>query len=302
MHGANRCRRRLEAIANTFRHLTNSLAWNVFLLMFGALVFTIGYNAIAAHHHFVPGALYGLAVVAETAMPGASLSNWYFLFNIPLFVMAWKGVSRRFFFLNLLTMSAIALMTSYVRLDFGIMNETYAAIAAGALMGAGSGVILRSYGGGGGLDVVALILNRKYGVRFGVFYFVVNAAVMTLALSRFTPDKIIASLVMLFISSVVTEYVLALFNQLKAVRIITSKAGAIAQHLSDAKKFHATIIPTSSGGEQHVDMIFCISDNLHLRALERMVFDSDPAAIFVVENTFSVRAAISPAARQLVDQ
>lgn len=51
--------------------------------------------------------------------------------------MALKGVSRRFFFLNLLTMSLIAVMTSYVHLDLGIHNEMYATIASGAVMGAG---------------------------------------------------------------------------------------------------------------------------------------------------------------------
>ena len=71
------------------------------------------------------------------------------------------GVSRRFFCLNLLTMGAIAFMTSYVELDLGIKHGMYAAIAAGATMGAGSGIILRSYGGGGGLDVLAVILNRS---------------------------------------------------------------------------------------------------------------------------------------------
>jgi len=289
LYGGNRSGRRLIAIANRFRQLTNSLAWNVFLLMFGAFVFILGYNGIAAHHHFVPGALYGLAVVADTAMPGASLSNWYFLFNVPLFIMAWKGVSRQFFFLNLFTMSAIALMTSYVHLDFGIMNEMYAAIASGAVMGAGSGIILRSYGGGGGLDVLAVILNRKYGLRFGVFYFAVNGAVMLLALSRFTPDTIVASLLMLFISSVVTEYVLSLFNQRKAVRVITRKADEIVRHLTESNKFYATVIPARGGytGEP-IDMVYSVTDNLRLRSLEQMILGIDPDAVLVVENTFSV--------------
>lgn len=48
---------------NRFRKIVDSLAWNTFLLVAGAFIFIIGYNGIAAHHNFVPGALYGLAVV-----------------------------------------------------------------------------------------------------------------------------------------------------------------------------------------------------------------------------------------------
>jgi len=263
--------------------------WNLLLLVIGAFVFIIGYNGVAAHHNFVPGALYGLAVVANTVEPALSLSKWYLLLNIPLFLIAWKGVSRRFFFLNMFTMSMVTMMTSYVHLDLGIHNEMYAAIAAGALMGAGCGIILRSYGGGGGLDVIAVILNRKYGVRFGVFYFAINTVVMGFALSRYTPDKIIASLVMLFISSVLTEYVLSLFNQRKAVRIITKKGAELVEEITNARKLHATIFPGKGGytGDD-LDMVFSVTDNLRLRSLEQIVFDIDPEAIFVVENTFSV--------------
>jgi uncharacterized membrane-anchored protein YitT (DUF2179 family) len=261
----------------------------MFLLMLGALVFIIGYNGVAVHYNFVPGALYGLAVVAHDAVPAVPLSKWYFMFNVPLFIMAWKGVSRRFFFLNLLTMSAIALMTSFVQLDLGIRDGMHAAIAAGALMGAGGGIILRSYGGGGGLDVLAIILNRKYGLRYGVFYFAVNAAVMLFALSRFTPDTIVASLVMLFISSVVTEYVLSLFNQRKAVRVITRKADQIVRRITETNRYHATVIPARGGytGDP-VDMVYSVTDNLRLRSLEQMILDIDPDAVLVVENTFSV--------------
>ncbi len=276
-------------MGHRLKSITDSLVWNTFLLMLGAFVFIVGYNGIAAHYSFVPGALYGLAVVANDAVPAVPISKWYFLFNVPLFLAAWKGVSRRFFFLNLLTMSAIALMTSYVHLDLGIRDGMHAAIAAGAVMGAGSGIILRSYGGGGGLDVLAVILNRKYGLRFGVFYFVANGAVMLLALSRFSPDTVVASLLMLFISSVVTEYVLSLFNQRKAVRVITRKGDEIVRQITESNKFHATVIPARGGytGEP-IDMVYSVTDNLRLRSLEQLVFSVDPDAMLVVENTFSV--------------
>ncbi|WP_319543063.1 YitT family protein [uncultured Pseudodesulfovibrio sp.] len=274
---------------NRLRLVTDTLVWNVFLLMLGSFVFIVGYNGIAVYHDFVPGALYGLSVVVQKIEPELSLSWWYLLLNIPLFLVAWRGVSKRFFFLNLFTMGVITVLTSVVHLDLGIRNEMYAAIASGALMGAGGGIILRSYGGGGGLDVIAIIVNRKYGIRFGVFYFVINTIVMGFALSRYSPDKIIASLVMLFISSVVTEYVLSLFNQRKAVRIITKKTDELVKEIVGPGKHHASVFTGKGGysGEQ-VDMIFSISDNLRLRSLEQRVFDVDPEAIFVVENTFSV--------------
>ncbi|MDD3310784.1 YitT family protein [Pseudodesulfovibrio sp.] len=271
------------------RSFTDTLAWNLFLLTLGSVVYVIGYNGIAVHHDFVPGALYGLAVVGNNVAPELSLPRWYVLLNVPMFVLAWKGVSRRFFFLNLYCMLTTALLTAYVQCDFGIRADIYSAIAAGAFMGAGAGLILRTYGGGGGLDVLAVILNRKYGLRIGVFYFLVNALVMLTALNRFSPDIIVASLVMLFISSVVTEYVLSLFNQRKAVRILTRKGEEIAHNITHVRQQHATVFPGAGGYSGiNVDMVLSITDRLRLRSLEEDVFAIDPDAIIVVENTFSV--------------
>lgn len=271
------------------RSLTDTLGWNLFLLTFGSVVYVIGYNGIAVHHDFVPGALYGLAVVGNNTMPGLSLARWYVLLNVPMFLLAWRGVSRRFFLLNLYCMVITALLTAYVHCDFGIRADVYSAIAAGAFMGAGAGLILRTYGGGGGLDVLAVILNRKYGLRIGVFYFLVNSLVMLTALNRFSPDVIVASLVMLFISSVVTEYVLSLFNQRKAVRILTRKGDEIVRCLTQMRKQHATIFPGRGGYSGiSMDMVLSVTDRLRLRTLEQDVFAIDPDAIIVVENTFSV--------------
>jgi len=275
-------------MVSKIRAYTDSLAWNLFLLVLGGFVYVLGYNGVAAHHDFVPGTSYGFAVVLEKSIPLLSLSGWYFLINAPLFIVAWKGVSRRFFCLNIVTMVCVTVMTSSVHLDLGIRNELYAAIVAGAIMGAGCGIIFRSYGGGGGLDVVAVILNRKYGVKIGAFYFFINVAVMMSALSRYTVDKLIASMIMIFICSVVTEYVLSLFNQRKAVRIVTRKADALVEMLTE-NKYHATVFPGKGGyTDARVDMIFSITDNVRLRSLEQIVFDNDPEAIFVVESTFSV--------------
>ncbi|BCS88094.1 DUF2179 domain-containing protein [Pseudodesulfovibrio sediminis] len=55
------------------------------------------------------------------------------------------------------------------------------------------------------------------------------------------------------------------------------------------RKLHSTIFPGKGGytGDS-IDMVFSITDSLQLRSLEQAVFDIDPEAIFIVENTFSV--------------
>ena len=267
----------------------NSLAANLFLLTAGALLYVLGYNGIAASQQFIPGGLYGLGALIQDWTGLQSTAFWYTLLNIPVFIYALGGVSTRFFLLNLYCMAVIALLTAYLPVDLDIHDRLHAAIAAGAVMGAGSGVILRSSGAGGGLDVLAVMLNRRYGLRIGVFYFLVNSALMLAAAVRLEADLVVASIVLQFVSSLVTEYVLSLFNQRKAVWIISPESGRIAKALAGETNLGSTMLKGQGGfSGSDVELLFSITDNMHVKRLEDLVFSIDPKALFVVENTFNV--------------
>ena len=273
----------------TFKHITNSLPWNLWLLCAGSFLYVIGYNGIARQHEFIPGGLYGLAVLIYNGTGMFTVASLYAVFNVPIFVLALHGVSRRFFMLNLFCMAVIAWLTSALQVDFAIQDRLHAAIASGALMGAGCGVILRSSGAGGGLDVLAVMLNQRYGIRFGLFYFVVNVLLMLAAATRIEPDLVVSSIVMQCICSVVTEYILSLFNQRKSMWIISSKTEEISRRIADETPLSGTIIRgrgAYSGKE--IDMLYSIAHNFHIKTIEDIVYDIDPDAIFVVENTFTV--------------
>jgi len=267
----------------------NSLPWNLFLLTLGSFLYVVGYNAVASHHQFIPGGLYGLAALIQQATGLSSVSALYALLNVPIFLLALQGVGRRFFLLNLFCMAVIAWLTSALQLDFAIRDRLHAAIAAGALMGAGCGVILRSNGAGGGLDVLAVMLNQRYGLRFGVFYFVVNALLMLGAATRMEPDLVVSSIVMQCICSVVTEYILSLFNQRKSVWIISAHIERIARRLGEETSLSGTLLGgrgAYSGME--MGMLYSIAHNFHVKTIEDIVYEEDPNALFVVENTLMV--------------
>lgn len=273
----------------SFKSIASSLPWNLFLLSLGSFLYVLGYNGIAKHHAFIPGGLYGLAVLIQESTGMFTVASLFALFNVPIFLLALHGVSRRFFLLNLFCMAVVAWMTSALQVDFAIHDRLHAAIAAGAIMGAGCGVILRSNGAGGGLDVLAVMLNQRFGLRFGLFYFVVNALLMLAAATRIEPDLVVSSIVLQCICSVVTEYILALFNQRKSVWIISARVAEIARRLADETALSGTIVNGRGAysGKQ-MDMLYSVAHNFDIKVMEDIVYDVDPDALFVVENTLTV--------------
>ncbi len=276
-------------MASHFIRFTYTIWWNLLLIALGSIIFAIALKGIMVHHKFIPGGAFGVSLLTYYATPVISAGVLYFLINIPLFVLGWLYVSRRFFGYSLFAMGVATLAYEGISIDLGIQDQLYAAIAAGAMGGFGCGIVLRSLGSNGGLDVIAIMLNQKYNVGIGKFYFAFNFFLFSASLLILDIDLVIASLILVFIMSYIMEYTLSMFNNRKLVLVISDKNEEIAHYFMHRLKIGATFLRGRGAYTgQDKNIIMAITNNIMLKRLEQAVFSLDPQAIFIVENTFSV--------------
>ena len=278
-----------EAMTRSRFDLTYSVPWNLGLIFVGSVLFSLGAKAIVAPHGFVSGGVFGVALLAHYSTGLASPGVLYFLLNIPLFALAWFFISRRFLYYSLWAMVVSSVAFEVIQADFGIRDPLHAAIAAGVVCGAGVGMVLRSLGSNGGLDVVAVMLFQRYNLGIGKFYFLFNLGLFSMTLAALDVDLVIDSLIMVFITSVVMEYFLALFSQRKVVYIISDASERICQRLRDELSLGGTFIQgrgAYTGSPK--DILMTVVNNVQLKRLEEVVFTTDEHALFIAENTFSV--------------
>lgn len=270
-----------------------SPAWNLFLITVGSAIWALGVSSIVVHHHFIVGGLYGVGLLINYVTGSLSPAIWFALLNIPLFAVSWIWVSRRFFLYSLYAMVVVTLFCQWIHFDFGIHDQIYAAIAAGVICGAGSGLVFRSLGSGGGLDVVAVTLNQKFNLGLGRFYIIFNAILFAVSAAHLDIDLIIASMLLVYISSQILESVLSMFSQRKMVYIISDKNTDIGRKITEEMHKGATFIKAKGAySGQDRDIIMAITDNVQLKRLEAEVFTIDPNALFIVENTFNVVGSV----------
>ena len=271
------------------KHSVIAVSWDLLLLTLGALVYAIGANAILVHHKFIIGGIYGTALFIYYKSNLLSPGIWYFLLNIPLLVAGWIFLSRRFFFYSLYGVCSLTFFSQILILDFAIHDQMYAAIAGGAICGVGAGINLRSRGSGGGLDIIAIILNQKFNFGVGKFFMLYNAILFTFVFSQYQPDIVIASIILTFIASNTVDHVLSMFNQRKIVYILSDSYKKVVEKITHDMHQGVTLIEARGAysGKQK-QMLMTITNNLQLKRLEEKVFDIDPDALFIVENSFNV--------------
>jgi uncharacterized membrane-anchored protein YitT (DUF2179 family) len=269
--------------------LVYSVFWNCGLIIIGSLIQVIVLQGIAAQHHFIPGGLFGISSLLFYLTDWLNPGLLYLLLNIPMFVLGYMFVSRRFLWYSALAMTTVSLLYQVIDIQIHIENQLYAAIAFGALFGLGSGIVLRSLGSNGGADVLAIILNQKYNFGIGKFSFTFNLILYSTCFFFLDSDLIIASIIAVFIASQAINYTLSMFSQRKMAFIISDKPKEIADQVMSHLKIGMTMLPAVGAYKgQNKTVLMVVINNIQLKRLEEIVFTTDDHALFIVENTFNV--------------
>lgn len=271
------------------RHYRYSVPWNLLLLSVGSVVFMMGINGIVVHHNFIPGGLYGTCLLIYYKTEMLSPGIIYFLLNIPLCVLGWFLVSKRFVLYSVYAAVLVTILAELMVIDFGIDQQVYAAIAGGFLCGAGSGIILRSIGSSGGLDIAAIIINKYFNVGIGKFFMAYNCVLFAVVFAGYGADILVASILLVFITSKALDFFLTFFNERKVVYVISDIGEIIGEAVTSKMNMGATYIQGKgaySGKEKPI--LMTVTNNIQLKRLEELVFTLDKDALFIVENSYDV--------------
>ena len=199
------------------------VCYNLLLIFAGCILCALALKGILVPRQFLAGGLTGLSLLVHYALPSLPIGLIYFIMNIPLFVIGWLFVGRRFFFYSLAGVIIFSAVIFWPYPAISIEDMILSALAAGIITGVGSGLILKSLGSAGGLDILTVILFKKFSIRPGMFILAFNGALMTLATLRLPLEMVLYTLIYLYVSTQFMNFVLIGLSQRKAIMIISSK-------------------------------------------------------------------------------
>lgn len=256
----------------------------------GSCVFAAGLNSILLPSQLLSGGLIGVALVLHYLFPVVNTGIYYFFLNIPLVLLGWFGVSRRFLLYTAFGMTSFSLAAWLMRTPpIHIQNAILAAILGGIVCGIGVGIILRSQGSGGGVDILAVAVNKKFGFRMGFTFFLANALVLAAGAYFVDLERTLYSLIYVYTSSKAMDSVLTGFNQRKSILIVSDQARLIADQILVRLNRGVTFLHGSGAytGEEK-EVILSIITLTELPRMKEMVFDIDPHAFVVINDTLEV--------------
>ncbi|MEG0526289.1 MAG: YitT family protein [Longicatena sp.] len=175
-------------------------------VIFGGFIFAAGVNLFIVPLNLYTGGVIGIAQIIRSVLSQyahldfggfdiAGIIN--FAMNVPLFIMAYRSISRRFFIKTLLCVLAQTLAFTVVMIPSKpIIDDVLAACLIGGLIGGfGIGLALKSGGSGGGLDILGVYFAKKSNFSVGKLSIVVNALIYVCCALLFTISTAIYSII-----------------------------------------------------------------------------------------------------------
>lgn len=274
------------------------------LTVIGSCLLALSMHIFTLPAKFAPGGISGIASIIQI-IAGFPAGYSMIIFNIPLIILSFIYLSKKFSWLSLL---GIALASGFLQLfdyinmyEYINTNETIiSALAGGVLSGVGVGLMVRSEASSGGTEIVSLLIQKKFtSVSIAWLVLFINIVIITIGgilyytLLEMPPADVITimifSFMQVFVSAKTMEIILNGLSSAVKFEVITQKPQELSQAIIEKLKRGVTIIESygcySKGKNSY---LICVVTRMQISPFKRLLKIVDPNAFAVSINTREV--------------
>ncbi|SET51683.1 YitT family protein [Paenibacillus sp. NFR01] len=266
-------------------------------IMLGAAIYAFGLLYFIVPNQLMEGGVTGITILLNYAFD-IPIFLTTLLLNLPLFLLGWKVLGARQIAYTGVGIASLSLFLWIFErmIDMGWIEPfrtehdfILASLYAGVTLGLGLGVVFRFGGTTGGVDIVARILGRSFGWSMGQIILVVDVVIIGSSLLYIPREQILYTLVAVFISSRVIDFIQEGAYSAKAFTIISDEAPQIADLITADLERGVTLIPAIGAySKQSKYMVYCVISRQEIRRLSQLVKSVDPRAFVIISDVHDV--------------
>lgn len=292
----------MKTIIKTLKSQLHGLRPLSFLLLFTAgVINAVGVTMFLAPVHLYDSGISGTAMLLWQVTPESwTLSLFLLLLNTPLFLFGWKKQGTVFTVYSLWAVfvysSASFVITNILPVDvssaspFTGQDLLLCALFGGLISGIGSGMTIRFGGAIDGIEVMAVIFSKRLGLTVGSFVMAYNV-LLYIAIGCIFRSWVLPlySIVTYCAAIKAVDFIVEGLDKAKSAMIVTTKADAISDALSDAFGRGITHIGARgyySGTDQTV--IYFVVNRFQIAKMKALVTEADPDAFITISEVSDV--------------
>lgn len=291
-------------------------------IFLGCTILAAGFVFFINPYNIVPGGVYGASIVLHNLFPSIQVGTFGYMFDVPLLILSVLLLGAKLgartivaalvtpFIMNVMSELVYPTREALEQLDpaqllGGCMNMSnhlmLTCIIGAAVIGIGTGIVIRNQATTGGSDIIGMILQKYCHIRFSNAILIVDATVVCFGLvvigfgvgsaeDAAQPSWHLSfySLIAIFVISRVIAYVINGAKDDKLLFVVSDR-DMIDLHrfiLQDLDRT-ATCIKSSglyTGAEK--EMLFLVVSHTEVTRVKHKIKEVDPRAFVVVTDVY----------------
>lgn len=250
-------------------------------------------SAVSVNLFWVPGGIYAngvtgfaqlvVALSGKFHLPMLDLATLVLLINVPLLVIAWFKIDRKF---TIFTIIAVFLTSVFMKLIpvMALTNDpVICTVFGGVIHGLGVGITLNSDFSTGGLDIIGILVRKVTTRSIGTIFTAFNLAIEFIAGFVFGWRYALYSAITVFINGKVVDFVNTKERKGQLL-IVTKHANEMLRRIQDNHQSGITVINHAQGGYYHEsqDILLLVVTSHELNAISSVVKKVDQLAFMSI--------------------
>lgn len=264
-----------------------------------AFLYALGMNLFIVPTKLYSGGVMGISQVIRTLLTqflhldfnGFDIAGViYYIINIPIFILAFARLGRKFFAKTLIMVTSMTVFLSVIPVTVIVKDSMAACVVGGIISGGGIGMALRMGSSSGGMDVVGILLARwKKDFSVGKVSLMMNLLLYCVCLFLFDEETVVYSIIYAAVYSVAMDK-FHTQNITVEAKIITKADTADLEKAILAEIYRGVTKWTTLGAftYEQSHLLYVTLSKYEVSRLKAVVRKFDPNAFIVITEGVSV--------------
>lgn len=264
----------------------------VLQILAGNILIAFALSTLFFENNIICGGVSGIGLVLNHYF-NLPISSVVAVINISLFLVGFYYLGKEFAMTTLVSTFVFPIILEFFESNpffHHYLDDPFmAAILAGCLVGLGIGLVLKANASTGGVDILALILNKKFKFPVHIVLNVIDICVLVLQFSFSNTTNVIYGIMITFITSTVLNKTLSHGTSLIQLTVMSDHFLHIKEIILNELDAGATLILSEKGFTNEASkLVMSIIPYRKLPEIKNRIHEIDPLAFIIVSKVDEV--------------
>ena len=265
---------------------------NLVYIIIGNIFIALAVNTLILENHIIVGGTSGIGNVLNHYF-NIPVSLSVGCLNVCLFLVGLFFIGKKFAMTTLLSTFLFPIILQFFEthamFHHYLEDPLLAAILAACLVGVGIGLILKVNASTGGVDILAILLNKKFGFPVHIVLNCIDLSILVLQFTFNDTTHVIYGIMIVMITAVVLNKTLTQGTSLVQLTVISDHYEDIKQSILHEFDAGVTLLASEKGfTQENSKLLLSVLPYRKLPAIKAKIHEIDPVAFVIVSHVEEV--------------